>query len=1717
MALSNRLVQNIDLQGDANALKKALESIGTTLNQIVKSSGQLQKNLDSGAKAGDTAFNNQLRTVRQLIQQATILQNILDGTKARAGAKGSGLLDQQRFGKDAATISKLSRDLSSTSTAVDALDKRLANLRKRFAELREQGINPSRRDLSKEFNITTALQQARELQAQLLRLGGRALNTPLGGQSSDMQKLRSEIEKVNAELLTAAKNSRRNNFQPQIDQLRALIDQYKKLIAVEIREGEVSSGRVAAANSRASQILAMSDSQRMAQMQRAGSAFSFAPGVSSTISQKQAEDQLAIALQKRARLLDMIQKAQERGAPLRSVERLNAAYTSLNQKLGEQYKLLASINKEQAQTPGTAAFRERGARARAAINEQLFGDGGVGFATRIAGAAVITTAVFAVINAFQQATKFVVEYETALKQLQAISGATGTQTRQLADGINQVAASSKYSILEITKAATVIAQAGYSASETNMVLESAIRLSTAAGIEPTQAVDTLTGTLGAFQMQASESAHTVDVLVAALNNSKLSIDQMQAALQYAGATANETGLTFSELATISAMMANAGIRTGSTIGTGLRQLIVDLQTPTEKFKAELGDLGLTLADVDVRALGFAQVVKNLSAAGFGAEAAYASFETRAASAFLAIKGQIGTYDNMALSISKGASAAEAQATAMDSLGAQWQKLVNQLGAFASVVGQPIVDLLKGIVIAINDLLTPIVTLTTMFRDLTGSSTAATVAVRVLAGALIGALFGPIGAVVGALAGLVSGLNSSSDAMDEATTKSSEATAAYDAQMETVREVDSSIEDLIQRQAVLKTSHSELQVATENLGNKFGGLEGELQRVGNSYEDLITIMERFSIKQRQLAGEQALNIIEAKKTEITAIDSELARNTGEKYNWLGTGGSAIEIGSLAPWGAGSPQAKRNQQVLRTGLSSNNSTEVDEAWRLAMQLDRDNGGLKATIAQLEERKTLLEKKAAAEQAVSRAQKQNQDAQIMTGQVYTSNESRINSNNQRVTEGLRMNQEREGSGDAVLDAALADIERQLSYLKEGQKKFKEGTREWMALGGLINKLMELRGRVTRSRRLKEDADKKGGSKPKVTYATSGDPTADILSAQAYARTQGVESSEFGATTGHSGAGHRDKRAIDLNLPGGIVESADPASKAKFDRLAKQYQSMGYIVLWNGVRYDPDGSTSRIQRPKNPKGDWEHKRHMHVEAPVTGITVGDGSSATMDAAFEQEERDRQNLDKQKAGIATKAATSKVDAILAAARAGLISPTEARKALAGALAERKIAALNEFDVANPTQGLSQYAIESIALSRQDLEKSLDQDTTKFTSDLERSIGDFAGKRFDATMAAINAKLKEADYLAESSIRAADYVNAVANNGYNRGRLSDGDNYFFAQQKQFAEQTAARQKLAVRGRLDANGNPTGGSLLESKLALDQLKASKPDAPEDSEAYISWQQKVTAATEAYNEQLRETRDLMLQVDAATAQYIDRPLNERIRDGIGAWAAQSGVMDSAADVLAKNVVPALEEATSSLTDMFAGMLTGQKTVKQALGDMLASIGRFIIQLIAKAMALAAIKWFLKLLGIDIVDSPIGPIAQSRKKSDGGVINNVSGTTIRPKGFYNGGTPSPYISEGLTTRDSVPAMLAKGEYVIKGDSVKDIGLPMMDRINKFGSKAFDRLSNTPVIKSHARQEMNVYLIKPEERPQLGPKDIVLAITDDMLQGGQTKQLVRKIAQGG
>lgn len=314
--------------------------------------------------------------------------------------------------------------------------------------------------------------------------------------------------------------------------------------------------------------------------------------------------------------------------------------------------------------------------------QRLFGDGGAGLLTIQAGLMANYAALNAATSGISASIGFAVELDAALRNLQAITVTTDTNMGALKETIISVAEQTKFSAVEVANAAITLGQAGMSVKQIESSIGAVALLATATGTDLSKAVDVATATLDVFNLEAGQMGHVADVLTSAVNQSKLNIEKLTLGLQYAGNTAAQSGGSFEELTAALGAMSNAGIRSGSTLGTGMRQILISLEKPSEVFLEKLAALGLTMEDVNIASNGIYGSLKNLRDAGFTASDAIQSFEVRGAAAFTALSGNLDDMLSMEQGFVNSTAAIRANETQMRSFA---NVLENFKGVLLSVI------------------------------------------------------------------------------------------------------------------------------------------------------------------------------------------------------------------------------------------------------------------------------------------------------------------------------------------------------------------------------------------------------------------------------------------------------------------------------------------------------------------------------------------------------------------------------------------------------------------------------------------------------------------------------------------------------------------------------------------------------------------------------------------------------------------------------------------------------------------------------------------------------------------------------------------------------------------------------------------------------------------------------------------------------------------------
>jgi TP901 family phage tail tape measure protein len=319
---------------------------------------------------------------------------------------------------------------------------------------------------------------------------------------------------------------------------------------------------------------------------------------------------------------------------------------------------------------------------------------------------------YGIASSIRQGTQFVIEFEDELKRLQAISGITGTELEKLRTTILDVSEGTRFAAAEVTRSAVVLAQAGLSTQQIGQVLQPIIQLAQSTGSEVGKVVDVFTSILGVFNVQTAESVNIANQLASALNVSKLDIEKFALATQYAANAAAQSNVSFSEFASVLATLSNAGIRSGSTLGTGLSQLITQLISPSAELAKVLKQVGLTVSDVDVRSKGLIGVLETLKASGFGAAQAFQGLDLRAARTLVALNKNTEALLENQRQILLSEAAAYGSQKATESFAAAMDILRANAGAAAS-------DITRNLLGGMTQLVKIVASVVAGFRDMSG--------------------------------------------------------------------------------------------------------------------------------------------------------------------------------------------------------------------------------------------------------------------------------------------------------------------------------------------------------------------------------------------------------------------------------------------------------------------------------------------------------------------------------------------------------------------------------------------------------------------------------------------------------------------------------------------------------------------------------------------------------------------------------------------------------------------------------------------------------------------------------------------------------------------------------------------------------------------------------------------------------------------------------------
>lgn len=202
------------------------------------------------------------------------------------------------------------------------------------------------------------------------------------------------------------------------------------------------------------------------------------------------------------------------------------------------------------------------------------------------------------------------DFEAAMSQVQAVSGASGSDLARLTDKAKEMGATTKFTAEESAEAFNYMAMAGWKTNDMLGGIEGILNLAAASGTDLATTSDIVTDALTAFGLKASDSSHFADVLAAASSSANTNVSMMGETFKYAGTMAGALGYRIEDVSLMAGLMANAGLK-ASMAGTSMSAIFTRLSTDTNGARKAIEDLGIEFFNSEGKANDLSLVMKEL--------------------------------------------------------------------------------------------------------------------------------------------------------------------------------------------------------------------------------------------------------------------------------------------------------------------------------------------------------------------------------------------------------------------------------------------------------------------------------------------------------------------------------------------------------------------------------------------------------------------------------------------------------------------------------------------------------------------------------------------------------------------------------------------------------------------------------------------------------------------------------------------------------------------------------------------------------------------------------------------------------------------------------------------------------------------------------------------------------------------------------------------------
>ena len=205
-------------------------------------------------------------------------------------------------------------------------------------------------------------------------------------------------------------------------------------------------------------------------------------------------------------------------------------------------------------------------------------------------------AVMMLARVVKQAFQTNADFERKNAELASVLGTSKDGVAELTNAAKELGRTTEFTATNVTELQTALARLGFSNNQILAMEDSVLKFASAVNAELGESANFAGSVLRAFEIDAKDTTHMLDVLAASTSKSALDFSKLNASMSTIAPVAHAFGLSLEDTVTLLGALANAGFD-ASSAATATRNILLNLADANGKLAKGLGHSANTFPEI----------------------------------------------------------------------------------------------------------------------------------------------------------------------------------------------------------------------------------------------------------------------------------------------------------------------------------------------------------------------------------------------------------------------------------------------------------------------------------------------------------------------------------------------------------------------------------------------------------------------------------------------------------------------------------------------------------------------------------------------------------------------------------------------------------------------------------------------------------------------------------------------------------------------------------------------------------------------------------------------------------------------------------------------------------------------------------------------------------------------------------------------------------------